>query len=115
MSDKYLVEAKTLFEYRQYLLATKALKKSDKHFQKTYLFLKKAEREGKGVGKKEGVLKEATAKHKEVLGRLLSELPSEVNWQEERKAGQNIQIKIMLKEAIKVRNGVAQAILESKK
>ena len=32
-SDKFLVEAKTLFEYDQYLLADEALKKSDYFFE----------------------------------------------------------------------------------
>src|ERR1700749_87312 len=33
-SDKYLVQAKTLFEYQQYLLAMVALQQSDAYFQK---------------------------------------------------------------------------------
>src|SRR3989344_6985672 len=34
-ADKYLVEAKTLFEYKQFLLGYQALKKSDGHFKET--------------------------------------------------------------------------------
>ena len=33
MADKYLVEAKTLFEYKQYLLAVDALQRSNQQFQ----------------------------------------------------------------------------------
>jgi len=33
LADKYLVEAKTLFEYKQYLLAVDALERSDREFQ----------------------------------------------------------------------------------
>ena len=41
-SDKYLVEAKTLFEYKQYLLAYQALKKSNSFFLKTKQSLENA-------------------------------------------------------------------------
>src|SRR5687768_12398331 len=33
-SDKYLIEAKTLFEYKQYFLAYQALEKSNHYFNK---------------------------------------------------------------------------------
>src|SRR3989344_2434627 len=33
LSDKYLVEAKTLFEYQQYLLALDALQRSDRQLK----------------------------------------------------------------------------------
>ncbi|MCL4418206.1 MAG: hypothetical protein M1365_16230 [Actinobacteria bacterium] len=44
-SDKYLVEAKTLFEYNQYLLASKALTKSDYYFKNIEPYLLKAKNE----------------------------------------------------------------------
>src|SRR3989338_9822486 len=53
LSDKYLVEAKTLFEYKQYLFAYDALKKSDVYFDKAFLFLNKAKEEGKNIAQKE--------------------------------------------------------------
>src|SRR3989344_5659903 len=43
-SDKYLVEAKTLFDYKQYILANKALQKSDIYFSRTFPFLVKAKK-----------------------------------------------------------------------
>src|SRR3990167_1877174 len=48
-SDKYLVEAKTLFEYNQYLLAASALKESNEHFQKLETYVARAEKEGKNT------------------------------------------------------------------
>src|SRR5690242_11831315 len=69
-SDKYLVEAKTLFEYNQYLLGYKALKKSDSYFQKTKPFLAKAQKEGNSIVDKISLLQQAAAKHIEVLEKI---------------------------------------------
>ena len=47
LSDKYLVQAKTLFEYKQYLLAYKSLLKSNQYFEKIlslFAFRKKKEK-----------------------------------------------------------------------
>src|SRR3990167_6873899 len=40
-ADKYLVEAKTLFEYKQFLLGDSALKKSDSYFKNLKIILYK--------------------------------------------------------------------------
>lgn len=47
LSDKYLVEAKTLFEYKQYLLATDALKRSSDQFSQIHQYVIKAEAGGR--------------------------------------------------------------------
>src|SRR3989338_9208325 len=38
LSDRYLIEAKTLFEYKQYKLATNSLKKSTEHYVLALLY-----------------------------------------------------------------------------
>ena len=44
LSDKYLVQVKTLFEYKQYLLAYKSLLKSNQYFEKIYPYLLSAKK-----------------------------------------------------------------------
>lgn len=100
MADKYLVEAKTLFEYHQYYLATKALEKSSSHFQKTALFLSKAAEEGKDISQKKAILLSAAAKHREILEELSDDLPEEFFWQEEKKEGERLGIRKQLEKAI---------------
>ena len=103
-SDKYLVEAKTLFEYNQYLLATKALKKSDEYFSKIPVFLEAARKEGKNTENKKTLLGLAAQKHKAVLGKLLGELPPEFNWQPEKEKPTLIPIRDLLENSIRIRS-----------
>lgn len=83
-SDKYLIEAKTLFEYNQYLLGSKALKKSDLYFSKISLYLNKAKEEHKIIDSKRSLLREAAKKHIEVLSRLQKEAPETFLWRPEK-------------------------------
>lgn len=83
-SDKYLVEAKTLFEYKQFLLGESALKKSDNYFKNLQLNLDKAKSERKNISQKKEILKEASLKHIEVLNELKKEVPEKFNWQPEK-------------------------------
>lgn len=110
LSDKYLVEAKTLFEYNQYLLATDALKKSDECFGKTSIFLTAAKKEGKETKEKVVLLALAAKKHKEILEKLLLVVPPEFNWQPEKGEATLIKIKSLLKESIKLRHQVIPGV-----
>lgn len=83
-SDKYLVEAKTLFEYDQYLLALKALRKSDNFFRKVPNFLDSAKKGNKNIVSYRNLLKQAALKHDEVLRKTKEELPESVNWKPEK-------------------------------
>lgn len=84
MSDKYLVEAKTLFEYRQYLLGHKALLKSDFYFSNILPSLIKAEGNKKNISQKKTVLFEAALKHIETLEKMEAETPDTFNWEPEK-------------------------------
>jgi len=86
MADKYLVEAKTLFEYKQYLLADRALKKSDSYFIKIRDSLIKAKNKNRNVVDKMLVLKEASEKHIEVLKKMDLDLPDTFIWTPEKSA-----------------------------
>ncbi len=102
-SDKYLVEAKTLFEYKQYLFAYKALQKSTVYFKNTYPFLSAAKKEGKNTKEKELIFKNAAKRHLEVLNELLAKTPQEFMWRPEFSESVNLHINQSLHEAIDVR------------
>ena len=91
-SDKYLVEAKTLFDYKQYLLALLALQKSDKYFGKIYPNLLSAKNKGKKLAEKETIFKEAAKKHIEELTKLKSSVPSVFAWTPERELPTNLKL-----------------------
>lgn len=105
-ADHSLVEAKTLFEYKQYLLASFALKKSDYHFQSIYPSLIQAKKNKKDVSEKEKILKSATAKHMEVLEGLKLKLPEEFIWTPERGAATKINLSKMIGESIRIRGEI---------
>lgn len=83
-SDKYLVEAKTLYDYKQYLLGQNALQKSDAYFEKVYPSLLSAKNKGKNIFEKEKVLKAAAQKHKEELLKIKNNVPPAFVWTPER-------------------------------
>lgn len=85
LSDKYLVEAKTLFEYRQYPLALDALKRSDEHFQK-------------------GAFDEARETHTAIFNQLMTMLPETFVWQDEYKAPLNLNLHASLNRSLQIRN-----------
>lgn len=103
LSDKYLVEAKTLFEYKQYLLGCKALQKSDKYFGNTSLFLILANREGKNIFQNKNLLKEVALKHIEELERIENIIPDNFIWQPENSLSTNLNLRQMIKKSIGIR------------
>lgn len=103
MADKYLVEARTLFDYKQYLLGLKSLEKSDLYFTKILLSLKKAEAEGKNISEKRSVLKKAASKHMEYLERIDLDTPDAFTWEEEKFSPITLPLKKILLNAINIR------------
>ncbi len=83
-SDKYLVQAKILFEYGQYLLAYNALKKSDGYFIKTFPNLEKAKTQGKDIRQNRDLLSSAAKTHTEILAEIKKIVPDKFNWQPEK-------------------------------
>lgn len=103
-SDTYLVEAKTLFEYDQYLLAADALQKSDEYFSKAPQFLQRAKEEGKDISEQKALLQSAAKKHIEVLEKLKTEVPEEFVWQPEKREATSLPLHDALKKAIRIRS-----------
>lgn len=102
-SDKYLVEAKTLFEYKQYLLGYKALKKSDAFFAKTKPALESAVIKGKNTTEKRNILKTASIKHIEILNKIILEVPKTFNWIPENDPSTNLMLHKVIQESILAR------------
>lgn len=102
-SDKYLVEAKVLFEYNQFPLALQALKTSDDFFKKTYPNLKSAKKHMKDISEKKKILDLASEKHKETLRNILSTVPDSFNWQDEKKPPIILSLRHQILKSIKIR------------
>lgn len=102
-ADKYLVEAKTLFDYKQYKLAYKALQKSNLYFSKTFPYLSKAKSEGKNIAQNLNILKEASLKHIEILKVLEISLPETFIWQEEKSVAIPLYLGRQISQSIEIR------------
>lgn len=103
-SDKYLVEAKTLFEYKQYLLGYQALKKSDNLFSMVPFYLQRAKQEGKNIDQKQEVFKQAALKHIEVLTKMQSIVPEHFVWKPEKDSSTNLFLREAIQNSISIRN-----------
>lgn len=87
LSDKYLVEAKTLFEYQQYLLAVDALKRSNEHLMLISLRSN-----------------EQMKAHVDILYQLKQILPREFLWRPEKQEPTYLPLHQILDESIAIRN-----------
>lgn len=103
LSDKYLVEAKTLFEYKQYLLATGALRRSNEQFLRLPQFLERVRSEGKDAGKLTEQAHKAASAHRQVLEKLQGEVPAEFTWIPEKQEATKLDLTKLLMEAIELR------------
>lgn len=101
MADKKLVEAKTLFEYKQYLLASNAISSYELHLGLANTALDQAQREGKNISEKRRLFKSAISKHRSILENLREELPAEFLWQPEKEIPQILVIREILEQALR--------------
>lgn len=107
LADKYLVEAKTLFEYKQYLLAADALTRSDSQFGTLPLYLKKITKEGVNVSTFSNTITDAALKHKDVLSDI--KVPENFVWTPEKTAPVSLDLGSMIQSSITIRDSVASA------
>ncbi len=105
-SDKYLVEAKTLFEYKQYFLAVNALHTSDLYFENIPITIQDGKKENKDISENEKLLQEAARKHVEVLRDLKQKIPSEFIWQPEKSASTLLPLDKLVNHSITIRGQV---------
>jgi hypothetical protein len=110
LSDTYLVEAKTLFEYKQYLLATAALTRSDSAIKEIPAIISTGKSENKDMSRIRALIDEQQMVHKDVLTALRAKLPKEFIWSPERQASTTLSIDVLLTESIMLREDVASMV-----
>ncbi len=103
LTDKYLVEAKTLFEYKQYLLGYKALQKSDSYFVKILPVIVNAKINGKNIASKKRILEEASGKHIETLEKIRNNIPNVFLWQPEKSLPTTLNLGKIINQSIQLR------------
>lgn len=101
IADKKLVEAKTLFEYQQYLLAARAISTYTLHIDLAGRSMNEAKKEGKNITEKKIILQRAIKKHEEILKKLKEEQPKQFVWKPEKDRPETIEIEKILDNAIK--------------
>ena len=104
LADKYLVEAKTLFEDRQYLLAADALTRSSDQFERIPQFLK--------YTRQKNIVREASDAHIRVLEELAIKLPDEFEWRPEKAGAALLPIGTLIREAKSLRRAVKEIITD---
>jgi hypothetical protein len=106
LSDKYLVEAKTLMEYNQYLLATDALVRSDKEFQQLPTYVQGAKNEHVDIARYKQLIVEAGKKHTEILSTLALLVPAKFRWTPEKAKATDLKLQDMLTTSVGIRSKV---------
>lgn len=102
-SDKTLVEAKTLFEYGQYLLAMQAIRRSGEAIEHANQYFQNAKREQKIGRQQRQELSDAMSEHIRVLSSIRTQTPEEFYWSPEKESSQTLRIHQELDRAIGVR------------
>jgi hypothetical protein len=110
LSDKYLVEAHTLMEYNQYLLATDALIRSDKEFLQLSGFIQAAKKENIDTDLLTQNIADAAAKHTEVLSEINESVPSQFTWTPEKSEPTELHLSEMLMTSVEIRKKVTADI-----
>jgi len=102
-SDKYLVEAKTLFDYKQYLLGYSALQKSNDFYKKVKPALESAAGNKKKIQDKVDILFSASQKHIEELTKMRGSIPQTFNWSPEKQNPKRLNLSGLINQSIEQR------------
>lgn len=100
LADKYLVEAKTLMEYKQYKLGVLALNRSVYESQETAKSFRKAKAQYGDMSSLGLTLSQASLVHQEVLKDLMNSVPKEVVWEDEHESPITLKLQETLEKAI---------------
>ena len=111
MSDKHLVEAKTLFEYKQYALGVRALEKSNSEVVQISPLLSRLIEEKKSNPEIIENVDEEMRSHVGVLARMFSETPDSIEWTEERQAPRVINLNDFHTIAIQLRQELRNYVI----
>lgn len=108
LSDKYLVEAKTLMEYEQYLLATEALIRSDHEFLMIPAALSAAVRNHIDISTLKNTVTDESEKHISVLMQIKNTVPPHITWTPEKTKPTELPLLVAIEHAISVRQQASQ-------
>ncbi len=103
-ADKYLVQSKTLFEYKQYLLGSEGLKTSINYIGTLQAVILNAYSEGKDIKPTITLYAEALKTHIKVLEELKGKVPQQVTWTPEHEAETVLNLHTLIDEAILLHN-----------
>lgn len=106
LSDKYLVEAKTLFEYKQYLLGQDALLRSDSHFSLLEESIMRIETNKKNATDVKRMVSEAADSHIALLNMLQTVTPEVFDWTPEKGEATHIPIHDMIANSKNIRMSI---------
>jgi hypothetical protein len=106
LGDKYLVEAKTLFEYKQYFLAQDALKRSDEEVGDISQYVSKAQEIGIDINELNKSISAEMRVHVSVLQAMKDQLPEEFIWRPEKAQAVNLPIASMLEHSTAIREKI---------
>lgn len=112
LADKYLIEAKTLFEYQQYLLAVDALTRSGEQLKVIPVNYYRAIGQGKDIQQLKKAINEEIDVHNDLLNKLKNDLPSSFAWQPEREKTTELRLHELLDQAIQDRLNIKQSLLK---
>ena len=107
LADKYLVEAKTLFEYHQYLLASSALARSDSAFSTLPKLVHSAKTEGKSTVAIVNMISEEATEHTRILEIMKNSLPDVFTWSPEKAKSTELSLHDIVQTAIDLRASVS--------
>ena len=110
LSDKYLVEAKTLMDYRQYLLGVDALRRSDEEFSALPVIVQKATKEYGSVPAFQKQIQDAALEHKDILTGLAATVPARFTWTPEKSASIRLELGEEITHALDIRQQVSAAV-----
>jgi hypothetical protein len=110
LSDKYLVEARTLLEYKQYLLGVDALRRSTKEFQSIPVFVKRGRSEGKDLTSIIKNIEEASVLHTHELETMNDTSPEKFLWVPEKEPPTELRLHDELNNGISAVQAVVEII-----
>ncbi len=108
LSDKYLVEAKTLFEYKQYVLALDALDRSNNYAHRLSLLIVLSKQKHNDISSMIPIIQEYIIVHESILHTLRNQLPAEMLWQPEKQSPVLLPLHKSIDAAIEERKNINQ-------
>lgn len=108
LSDKYLVEAKTLFEYKQYVLALDALDRSNNYAHRLSLLIVLSKQKHNDISSMMPIIQEYIVVHESILHTLRNQLPAEMLWQPEKQSPVLLPLHKSIDAAIEERKNINQ-------